>query len=505
MKAINSCIQCKQQFIKFIKLFLYDTVRLQLISDMDKKNTNLFGFSEGLQYSFELNLPMSKSDGFPSSKCFLQTFSDLDDFFLDNDTIAKKFPKLLKSKIEKHPVPRNQGPLLPILHLMSADIPSWEQAMKFHTAFQHDPKQKCAKWTVGSRNIFSICNIYEVSDFSPSETFCSGPFSRRETMSGVYTCIYKQCSVECPCKLCSEIQSLPCRSLCRSHPCQDCEKQCRLHSIEFERTFDIKKHAFSIKTDGGTAEKYVLKHAGIPKDCRSCADNLLDHQLFHLLPHQLCKFCRQLSQPGDTSTIPIIKVDDYIKAKSEAKSKIEKTCSQCYKVFGKVSKRIAHETTQHGDQVRDFACNDCEEKFSNKNALIYHWTINHDSESVPKIMCEVCNECFISKVSLKEHRETTHKDSNILKCDYCDASFTLKTNLLRHMKLLHVQAQSHKSEGPKFTCEVCAINFSRRDNLSRHLKRKHGPISDFVFECTRCLKIFHLKSNCDRHVKMCVV
>ena len=149
---------------------------------MDKKNTNLFGFSEGLQDSFDLNLPMSKSDGFPSSKCFLQTFSDLYDFFLDNDTIAKKFPKLLKSKLEKHPVPRKQGPLLPILHLMSADIPSWEQAMKFHTAFRHDPKQKCAKWTVGSRNIFSICNIYEVSDFSPSETFCSGPFSRRETL-----------------------------------------------------------------------------------------------------------------------------------------------------------------------------------------------------------------------------------------------------------------------------------------------------------------------------------
>ena len=115
--------------------------------------------------------------------------------------------------------------------------------------------------------------------------------------------------------------------------------------------------------------------------------------------------------------VSMVKVEDYVKAKTQFQSKINQTCSFCFKVFGKVSKRILHETTQHGGQGRDFVCNDCETKFTNKNALVYHWMKNHGGGAVPKIICEVCKESFTSKVSLKEHREANHKDSTVLSCE----------------------------------------------------------------------------------------
>ena len=43
--------------------------------------------------------------------------------------------------------------------------------------------------------------------------------------------------------------------------------QCPRHKVELERTFNHKEHAFTVKVDARGTIKFLVKHAGIPKEC----------------------------------------------------------------------------------------------------------------------------------------------------------------------------------------------------------------------------------------------
>jgi len=52
--------------------------------------------------------------------------------------------------------------------------------------------------------------------------------------------------------------------------------------------------------------------------------------------------------------------------------------------------------------------------------------------------CQVCDAKYISVSGLNKHLRTKHKDTpkikNIYYCNDCDASFDLKSNLIKHTK-----------------------------------------------------------------------
>ena len=412
-----------------------DQVKITLL-----RPTILHGFDSSLNDIYSLTFPASKCKDSLASAVFLQIFPDLDISMTDTGSSCfsssssfSDCSNILKSELLSHSLPRNQGPLLPILHLLSSGSQDWSEVMKFHSSFQHDPKQKCARWTPGSKAgaPVTLCNIYDVCDI---EDDFKGPCSEKDTMAVFYTCIFNKCLVGCACYLCTNFH-FECRQNCRGHPCQDCYPQCKLHRIELDRRFDINMHKFTVSSDDEKI-KYFVKHAGIPKDCLNCSKDLLDHQMFHALPHQLCKFCLQLLAPIENSEIPLISVEDYMKAKLDFSSQVNLTCAFCLKVFDKAIKRKIHEKTVHEGLGRDFRCNNCEKTYTNENALKYHFNTKHNN--TPKIACEICMESFSSKNSLKEHRLSHHKDSEILGCDQCSATFTTRSNMLRHMKKAHL-------------------------------------------------------------------
>lgn len=65
------------------------------------------------------------------------------------------------------------------------------------------------------------------------------------------------------------------------------------------------------------------------------------------------------------------------------------------------------------------------------------------------------------------------------KCDTCNTNFTLKKNLIRHMKNLHnltMRTDSKWSDNSKEVqnkCSVCQLAFVQGSSLRRHQRIKH--------------------------------
>ena len=112
----------------------------------------------------------------------------------------------------------------------------------------------------------------------------------------VYTCERQMCRVGCSCKICRN-KKPDCRRRCREFPCQDCTDQCKIHSLKLDRSFEFKKHEFTLKSNGRDTVKFAIIHAGIFKDCVQCQDDLTDHRNLHRIIHMRCKFCKQIQLP----------------------------------------------------------------------------------------------------------------------------------------------------------------------------------------------------------------
>lgn len=71
--------------------------------------------------------------------------------------------------------------------------------------------------------------------------------------------------------------------------------------------------------------------------------------------------------------------------------------------------------------------------------------------------CSVCEKKFKTKGALKSHKIRHHRGTNNFKCAHCDLSFSLKSQLLRHLR-------------NKIICPYCQHEFTTNFTLKRHLK-----------------------------------
>ena len=73
-------------------------------------------------------------------------------------------------------------------------------------------------------------------------------------------------------------------------------------------------------------------------------------------------------------------------------------------------------------------------------------------------MCKVCNARFTKKESLDRHMKTVHMNVR-LNCDKCEKPFTRKWNLNQHMLYVHEGKES------KYKCKECEFKTKRSDSL----------------------------------------
>ena len=100
--------------------------------------------------------------------------------------------------------------------------------------------------------------------------------------------------------------------------------------------------------------------------------------------------------------------------------------------------------------------------------------------------CELCNETYSNKYTLKMHMETDHENKanfhgtgaatqsnlnsanekqKLHECTICKNSFHEKS-LERHIKTVHEKQRPHK-------CQICKSSFGEKSNLTKHINKLH--------------------------------
>ena len=75
--------------------------------------------------------------------------------------------------------------------------------------------------------------------------------------------------------------------------------------------------------------------------------------------------------------------------------------------------------------------------------------------------CNICNDSFSYKVTLKKHVKSVHEKNIQFKCSICNNTFSRKNGLKSHMESVHEKIKRHK-------CSICNIGFYKRGNLINH-------------------------------------
>ena len=369
-----------------------------------------------------------------------------------------------------------------------------------YTEFTHSPPGHCNEYVVIKEKYNSLDDLKKIEslgkDSDASVVNIKGPCSKDRDMSLLYTCVNHKCVIPCVCK--------------------DCvleEKQCQNHQILHTGYFDFKTHALTVRSDDSLdinkvrhdsqfnveSKVEVMRYAGIANDCFKCQRDLLHHQAYHLVHHELCKFCRNEKHKYENVSHKRI-------CQENRKFRYEEencSCHICYRIFNSKQTKDKHVETQHGNESKvGFICDECNNPFQSKVALEYHKDVTHRKDNA-SFSCVHCKESFKTKHSANVHKRSVH-NRRAFYCKKCFLTFKLNSHLLRHYRTVH-QLDLKKftnsvigEENVHYSCTECDFETMYKQNLTKHLESKHSG-SNKEFQCEECGSKFTEKRNLKRH------
>ena len=108
-------------------------------------------------------------------------------------------------------------------------------------------------------------------------------------------------------------------------------------------------------------------------------------------------------------------------------------------------------------------CTLCGNSFDTNTHLKHHIKSVHQNLRPHK--CPHCQTSLGTKSHLKAHIETVHERKKPYKCPQCVKAFGAKSKLKIHISVVH--------EGIRLQCDLCEASFTERGLLNRHLKKSH--------------------------------
>lgn len=166
------------------------------------------------------------------------------------------------------------------------------------------------------------------------------------------------------------------------------------------------------------------------------------------------------------------------------------SCPICGKIFSREHHLSKHLET-HDDTVS--LCEICGMSIKGKTAMKNH--MNREHPRTGTFICKICNEQFSMKKLLRWHYRRTHYKKSIplpVYCEICGKVYKSSAILKKH-KLIH------SSERP-FKCEICGASFKQSVTLSLH-SRVHSSVGKYC--CNRCGMTFKWKQTFDKHLSKC--
>ena len=181
---------------------------------------------------------------------------------------------------------------------------------------------------------------------------------------------------------------------------------------------------------------------------------------------------------------------------------LQPRCNSCSKRYGTKGRLQRHIKAVHL-QVKDFHCELCDYKASQKSQLDSHMLSKH-SEDEGKFKCEECGATFKQKGNLTKHQRI-HKEDALYKCKYCPASFKQVQHLNYHVHTHHTKEKPITGlptidQSLFHECKYCNHVYTELAQLQKH-NLKCVDRSTLPHACNSCSKRYGTKGGLQRHIK----
>ncbi|XP_059056422.1 zinc finger protein 91-like isoform X13 [Achroia grisella] len=149
---------------------------------------------------------------------------------------------------------------------------------------------------------------------------------------------------------------------------------------------------------------------------------------------------------------------------THGKKKSSFPCRHCGLVFTAESKRKAHVNTVHKGIAGDSVCQICKARFKNYYQKTRHMMQVHNAEG---IKCDMCEKKFNLKSNLMLHMRGVHLKERPYECSVCSMGFFIKRHMLGHYMATHTNERKYK-------CDVCGKAYATQNSKGKHMKKNHG-------------------------------
>ena len=157
---------------------------------------------------------------------------------------------------------------------------------------------------------------------------------------------------------------------------------------------------------------------------------------------------------------------------------------------------IIHEKKQRHKEKKNgregyYKCNTCDAGFTRKASVAKHIEDVHERKKPHQ--CSACGAAFSQRSKMVLHFESVHEGKKPYKCTQCDKTFAQKNQLSTHIIGVH--------EGKKpYLCDICRSTFKRKAQIKQHIDSVHEGKKPF--NCNICKLSFSTKGNMKTHLKI---
>ena len=143
------------------------------------------------------------------------------------------------------------------------------------------------------------------------------------------------------------------------------------------------------------------------------------------------------------------------------------------------------------DGIQKYKCDLCGLTYKGLPGIMSHVKLMHPTDQKVE-NCVLCS-LTIPSLKLKSHMLLHHRKDGIYKCDWCPKQFKDTSVFLCHL------TKEHEIGEFRHKCDQCDKVFDLKTQLRRHMKIRHEKACTVI--CEQCGDEFLTKKNLDNHMK----